>query len=139
MSDSPLLLPSQYEAIIKHGVLAPDQNLLITLPTGTGKTLLGELALLSSLGREPGLVCYIAPYVALGRQVAEKVSRHTPDDVRVHRLVGSYQEPEPLDPENHLEFLIATPERFDAVLRHRPDLLSTIRCVVFDEAQYGGK
>ena len=138
VSDSPLLLPSQYEAIIKHGVLAPDQNLLITLPTGTGKTLLGELALLSSLGREPGLVCYIAPYVALGRQVAEKVSRHTPDDVRVHRLVGSYQEPEPLDPENHLEFLIATPERFDAVLRHRPDLLSTIRCVVFDEAHMVG-
>ena len=138
VSDSPLLLPSQYEAIIEHGVLEPDQNLLITLPTGTGKTLLGELALLSSLGRDPGLVCYIAPYVALGRQVADKVSRHTPADVRVHRLVGGYQEPDPLDPENHLEVLIATPERFDAVLRLRPDLLSTIRCVVFDEAHMVG-
>ena len=138
VSDSPLLMPSQYEAIIKHGVLAPDQNLLITLPTGTGKTLLGELALLVSLGREPGLVCYIAPYVALGRQVAEKVSRRTPPDVRVHRLVGGYREPDPLDPENHLEVLIATPERFDAVLRLRPELLSTIRCVVFDEAHMVG-
>ena len=138
VSDSPLLLPSQYEAIIEHGVLESDQNLLITLPTGTGKTLLGELALLSSLGRDPGLVCYIAPYVALGRQVADKVSRHTPADVRVHRLVGGYQEPNPLDPENHLEVLIATPERFDAVLRLRPDLLSTIRCVVFDEAHMVG-
>ena len=138
VSDSPLLLPSQYEAIVGHGVLAPDQNLLITLPTGTGKTLLGELALLSSLGREPGLVCYIAPYVALGRQVAEKVSRHTPPDVRVHRLVGGYQEPDRLDPENHREVLVATPERFDAVLRLRPDLLPAIRCVVFDEAHMVG-
>ena len=138
VADSPLLLPSQYEAISEHGVLSSDQNLLITLPTGAGKTLLGELALLSSLGREPGLVCYIAPYVALGRQVAEKVSRHTPSDVRVHRLVGGYREPEPLDPENHLEVLVATPERFDAVLRLRPDLLSTIRCVVFDEAHMVG-
>ena len=138
VSDSPMLLPSQYEAIVKHGVLTADQNILIALPTGTGKTLLGELALLSSLGREPGLVCYIAPYVALGRQVAEKLSSHTPADVRVHRLVGGYQEPAPLDPENHLEVLVATPERFDAMLRLRPDLLSLVRCVVFDEAHMIG-
>ena len=137
-SDSPMLLPSQYEAINEHGVLTSDRNLLIALPTGTGKTLLGELALLSSLGREPGLVCYIAPYVALGRQVAEKISSHTPTEVRVHRLVGGYQEPEPLDPENRLEVLVATPERFDAMLRLRPDLLPSIRCVVFDEAHMIG-
>ncbi len=134
VADSPLLLPSQYEAITQHGILKPDDNLLITLPTGTGKTLLGELALLSSLGREPGLVCYIAPYVALGRQVAEKISRHTPSDVRVHRLMGGYQEPEPVAPDARLEVIVATPERFDAMLRLRPDLLSSIRCVVFDEA-----
>ena len=138
VADSPMLLPSQYEAINEHGVLASDRNLLIALPTGTGKTLLGELALLSSLGREPGLVCYVAPYVALGRQVAEKISRHTPAEVRVHRLVGGYREPEPLDPENRLEVLVATPERFDAMLRLRPDLLPAIRCVVFDEAHMIG-
>ena len=138
VDDSPLLLPSQFEAIIERGVLSPEQNLLIALPTATGKTLLGELALMSSLGKEPGLVCYIAPYVALGRQVAEKISRHTPSEVRVHRLVGGYREPLPLDPENHLEVLVATPERFDAMLRLRPDLLSSIRCVVFDEAHMIG-
>ena len=138
VSDSPLLLPSQYEAIIEHGVLESDRNLLITLPTGTGKTLLGELALLSSLGQQPGLVCYIAPYVALGRQVADKISHHVPTGVRIHRLVGGYQEPDPLNPENHLEVLVATPERFDAILRLRPDLLPSIRCVVFDEAHMIG-
>ena len=134
IDDSPLLLPSQYEAIREHGMLTPAENLLVTLPTGTGKTLLGELALLSSLGREPGLVCYIAPYVALGRQVAEKLSRHTPSDVRVHRLMGGYQEPEPVDPEVRLEVVVATPERFDAMLRLNPSLFRAIRCVVFDEA-----
>ena len=138
VSDSPMLLPSQFEAINEHGVLSSDRNLLIALPTGTGKTLLGELALLSSLGREPGLVCYVAPYVALGRQVAEKISRHTPAEVHVHRLVGGYREPEPLDPENRLEVLVATPERFDAMLRLRPELLPAIRCVVFDEAHMIG-
>ena len=138
VADSPLLLPSQYQAVTESGVLSTDQNVLIALPTATGKTLLGELALLSSLGKEPGLVCYIAPYVALGRQVAEKISSHTPSEVRVHRLVGGYREPVPLDPENHLEVLVATPERFDAMLRLRPELLSSIRCVVFDEAHMIG-
>ena len=138
VADSPLLLPSQYEAIKEHGVLVPGENLLITLPTGTGKTLLGELAILSSLGREPGLVCYIAPYVALGRQVAERISSRTPHEVGVHRLIGSFREPDSLDPMNRLEVIVATPERFDAMLRFRPDLLSAIRCVVFDEAHLVG-
>ena len=138
ISDSPMLLPSQFEAISKHGLLTNQENLLIALPTGTGKTLLGELALLRSLGQRPGLVCYIAPYVALGRQVADKIARHTPRSVRVHRLVGGYQEPEPLDPENYSEVVVATPERFDAIVRLRSDLLSKIRCVVFDEAHMIG-
>ena len=138
VDDLPLLLPSQYEAITKNGVTTSDRNLLIALPTATGKTLLGELALMSSLGKEPGLVCYIAPYVALGRQVAEKITRHAPTEVRVHRLVGNYQEPDPLDPENRQEVLVATPERFDALLRLRPEVLPSIRCVIFDEAHMIG-
>ena len=137
-ADSPVLLPSQYEAVIDRGILEPDRNLLITLPAGTGKTLLGELSLFRSLGRDPGLVCYIAPYVALGRQVADRIRRHAPAEVRIHRLVGAYKEPDPLDPENYPEVLVATPERFDAMMRFRPDLLSYIRCVVFDEAHMIG-
>ena len=134
VSDSPMLLPSQYEAIVEHGVLAPaDSNLLIAMPAGTGKTLLGEIALLSSLGREPGLVGYVAPHATLGRQAAENISRRTPAEVRIHRLVGGYKDPDPLDPENRPEVVVATPERFDTMLRLRPELLSKIRCVVFDE------
>ncbi len=138
VSEMPLLLPSQYEAITRNEILNSDQNVLIALPTGTGKTLLGELSLLKALGREPGLVCFIVPYVALGRQVAERISHRTPDNVRVHRLFGNFREPAPLNPSVHLEILIATPERFDGMLRHRPDIFSSIRCVVFDEAHILG-
>ena len=122
----------------KHGILHPDQNQLVALPTGTGKTLLGELALLSSLGQEPGLVCYIAPYVALGRQVYEKINRHTPPEIRVHQMVGGYKEPDSLEPERQAEVVVATPERFDALLRSNPELLPSVQCVVFDEAHMVG-
>ena len=134
VSDNPMLLPSQYEAITAHGILSQDRNLLISLPTGTGKTLLGELALLSALGRDPGLACYIAPYVALGRQVIDRIHHHVPLGVRVTPLMGGYKEPSALEPELQQEVVVATPERFDALLRLRPDLMPLIRCVVFDEA-----
>ena len=134
VADSPMLLPPQYESIVRHEVLNPERNLLVALPTGTGKTLLGELALISSLGTSPGIVCYIAPYVALGQQVANRISRHTPDDVVVRRLIGGYREPELFEVEDRSVVVIATPERFDAMLRLHRAMVPLIRCVVFDEA-----
>ena len=135
---SPVFLPSQYEALKEPGILSHDRNLLITLPPGTGKTLLGEISLINSLKGQPGLVCYLAPYVALGNQVYDRISGHMPDNVIVRRLLGGYKETNPLDPQNNLEILVVTPERFDAMLRLRSELLPQIRCVVVDEAHMIG-
>ena len=138
VDEAPMLLPSQYEAVKNKGILDRERNILVSLPTGTGKTLLGELALMSAIGTEPGLVCYVAPYVALGRQVRERMLRHAPRGVRVTPLMGGFKEPTSLDPETRQEVIIATPERFDAIIRLRNDLLPSLRCVVFDEAHMVG-
>ena len=61
-----------------------------------------------------------------------------PDNVIVRRLLGGYKETNPLDPQNNLEILVVTPERFDAMLRLRSELLPQIRCVVVDEAHMIG-
>ena len=95
---------------------------------------MGEICLMSALGTRPGLGCYVAPYVALGRQVAESFKRHLPENVRVHPWIGGYQEPENLEPTNNLEIVVATPERFDAMLRNSPHLIDHLRFVVCDEA-----
>ena len=63
---------------------------------------------------------------------------HVPGRVRVSRQMGGYRDPASLDPENHLEVVVATPERFDAMLRLRRDLIPFIRAVVFDEAHMIG-
>ena len=139
IDDSPVFLPPQYEAVKRQGILGTNGNLIVALPAGTGKTLLGEMALLSSLENRPGLVCYLVPYIALGSQVADKIERHLSSaDVLVHRLFGGYKDPVPLDPDSRLEVVVATPERFDALLRVNKGLLSSIRCVVVDEAHMVG-
>jgi len=129
-----VLLPPQLLAIQKFELLRGDKDVVLNLPTSTGKTLLGELFLINALDQKPGIVCYIAPYVAIVRQVADSMKRHSPKAFRVIRMTGSYKDAGKLAPDIESTIVVATPERFDAMLRTRPDLVSHIRAVVFDEA-----
>ncbi len=129
-----LLLPPQYKAVAEKKLLLTQGNTLIALPTSAGKTLLGELCLLAALGDRPGLVCYLAPYVALGRQVADTLRRHLPKRYRIHPLVGGFKGEVKLDPKSKMEVVVATPERLDLLLRSLPEVAECIRCIVCDEA-----
>jgi helicase len=136
-----LLLPPQYNALVSKQLLSRKGNVLIALPTSSGKTLLGEFTLVAALGSKPGLVCYLAPYVALGRQVAAVLRQHLPKQYRIHALVGGHRGDVRLEPDVHREVVVATPERFDLILRSMPDLIGHVKCIVCDEAQMiqGGK
>ena len=125
--------PPPFCAITQARLPASTENSLVALHTSAGKTLLGELCLVKSLDPGPGLAVYIAPYVALGRQVAEGMKRHVPSEVRIHTLVDGFQPEASLEPTVSRELVVATPERLDAILRNRPELLQSLRCVVVDE------
>jgi helicase len=129
-----ICLPPQYNAITSTPLLKSSENSIIAFPTSTGKTLLGEMCIVNALQQRPGLACYLAPYVALGRQVAESFKLHLPETMRVHPMVGGYQDPETLDPDTYAEVVVATPERFDALLRISPGFIQHLRCVICDEA-----
>lgn len=133
-----VLLPPQYKAIQDASLPQSSWNSLVALHTSAGKTLLGELCLLASLDEGPGLAVYLAPYIALGRQVADGLRRHAPSSVRVHTLVGGFRAEESLDPQSQRELVVATPERFDAIMRKSPELFSRLRCIVVDEAHLLG-
>lgn len=129
-----LFLPPQYSAISRRKLFNATRNVVVTLPTSTGKTLLAELFLAYSIGSGNGLVCFVAPYVAVVRQVADALRKHLPKPCRVHRMIGAFKEAESLSPSNFPDVVVATPERFDAMLRMRPDLTDHLRAVVIDEA-----
>ena len=128
-----VFLPPQFKAI-QQGLVTSDNNAIVALPTSTGKTLLGELCLIRALADESGVGCYLAPYVALGRQVADYISSHAPSGARVHKQIGGYEEEKYVFPDLFREIVVATPERLDSLLRNTPELLASLRCVVCDEA-----
>jgi len=128
-----VLLPPQYKAIARHRLLTSSENAIVALPTSTGKTLLGELCLVAALQQQSGMACYVAPYIALGRQVAEWLEEHIPETFRIYRMIGGFRE-EALALDHPMGIIVATPERLDAMLRATPDLIAHLRCVVWDEA-----
>src|ERR1019366_10652459 len=67
------LLPPQRHALIDSGFLASSANALVILPTSTGKTLLGELAMFSCLTSVEGISIFVAPYVALASQTFDAI------------------------------------------------------------------
>ena len=127
----PVLLPPQWNAL-QCGLLHEPANAVVSLRPSTGKTLLGELCALAALPAD-GLVVFIAPYIALGRQTAAALEAHLPATVRVHRLLGGHDAP-------HANFArgrhiaVATPERLDALLRWQPATRARLRAVICDEA-----
>jgi helicase len=132
------LLPPQYRVINEGRLFEAPGNVAISLPTSTGKTLLGEMMLMRDLGSEPGMVVYVAPYVALGSQIRRVLRDHFPKSVRITPLIGGYTTEISLEPSKEREVVIATPERLDSLLRSSPDLAEHVRCVVIDEAHHLG-
>jgi ATP-dependent DNA helicase len=133
LDERPCLLPPQHTLIRDQGVLEETENTIVTIPTSTGKTLLGELAIAARLEGDGDIAVYVTPYIALGRQVYECFMQHAPGDVDVRGYFGNFNSHiEPLDPLAST-VIVATPERLDAILRTQ-DLYARLRTVVFDEA-----
>lgn len=131
------LLPPQYLALRDSTLLTETSNALVCLPTSTGKTLLAELCVFSHVDHGK-IGFYVVPYVALGRQVADKIAEHLAPGWTLLRLFGGYTEAIDLPSRNSKCIAVVTPERLDAALRSDAGLLERTSCIVIDEAHMIG-
>lgn len=114
-----LLFPSQYFALKKNILDPSKKKIVISMPTGSGKTLLAELIILSSLLHKnmKGIIVYMVPSRALTKEKYENF-RCTFEalGVRVCQITGEVTfEPEALVKAN--DIIVTTPEKFDMLLR----------------------
>ncbi len=124
------LYPPQVEAV-KQGLLE-NKNLVISIPTAAGKTLLAELAALKHVLEHAGKVIYLCPLRALAAEKYKDFRRFKSLGVKVAITSGDYDSADYYLP--HYDIIISTNEKFDALLRHGASWIDEeVSLVIVDE------
>ena len=114
------------------------RNLVIAAPTGSGKTLLAELALAATVA-DGGLGIYLAPMKAIASEKRADWERLAAAGLRIYKSTG---DDDAFDPERAraASVILATPEKLDGILRRglASDLVDRLRLVVVDEVHMIG-
>lgn len=125
------LYPPQEECI-KKGLLE-GKNLLISIPTASGKTLLAEMAMWSQIAKG-GKCLYIVPLRALASEKYDEFSKK--GVIRVGIATGDFDRTDAYLGNN--DIIVATSEKTDSLLRNRTPWLSKINCIILDEVHLIG-
>lgn len=125
------LYPPQADAV-KKGAL-DGKNIVLAIPTASGKTLIAELCMLKSILKENGRCLYVVPLRALASEKYDEFKqKYGPLGVKIGISTGDYDAADPRLAQ--FDILIATSEKVDSLLRHRAKWLgSAISVVVLDE------
>lgn len=127
------LWPSQAEAA---PIAVAGENLVLAVPTASGKSLVAYLALLSrALKGAHGL--YLVPLRALASEKFEDLKAlGAAFGLRVALAIGDLDESDPYLA--RFDIVVATSEKADALFRHKADWLSKVGCIVADEVHLLG-
>lgn len=120
---------------IEKGAL-DGKNLLLSVPTAAGKTLIAELCMLQALIKGRGRCLYIVPLKAMASEKYEDFkNKFAPLGAKVSMAVG-----DPDAEERYLgrsQVLVATAEKVDSLLRAKsPWLINGLGAVVLDEIHF---
>ncbi|MBD3229719.1 MAG: DEAD/DEAH box helicase [Candidatus Lokiarchaeota archaeon] len=124
------LYPIQKEALsyLRNDI---KDNILVVAPTATGKTLIGELFLIEVINRgHKGF--YLVPLKAIANEKFQSIyNKYGSMGLKVKVSTGDFElDLEDIDQYN---LIITTYERFDSIIRKRPEWIKKIGIVVIDE------
>ncbi len=122
------LRPAQLKAINKG--LFEKKNILVCTPTGSGKTLVAELAAMNSIYNKKGKAVYIVPLKSLATEKYEAFKLKYPDK-RIALSIGDTD-----SSDSYLEsydLIFTTSEKLDSLMRHDAPWLHQIKVAIIDE------
>ncbi|WP_010478632.1 ATP-dependent DNA helicase [Thermococcus zilligii] len=128
------LYPPQAEAL-KSGVLE-GKNLVLAIPTASGKTLVSEIIMVNKLLKEGGKAVYLVPLKALAEEKYREFREWESLGVRVAVTTGDYDSTD--EWLGKYDIIVATAEKFDSLLRHSPRWIKEVKLVVADEVHLIG-
>ncbi len=127
------LYPPQEAAIKK---IFEGRNLVVSIPTASGKTLIAYIAILRafSLGLKS---VYIVPLRALAMEKYEELKRFEKFGMKVALAMGDYDSPAGYL--RHYDVVIATSEKMDSILRHELEYAYELGVIIVDEVHLLGE
>ncbi|MBL8792391.1 MAG: DEAD/DEAH box helicase [Planctomycetia bacterium] len=124
----------QLDAINQYGLLRGD-NLVVSAPTSSGKTMVGELAGLRSV-LERKRACFLFPLKALVNDKHRQFTRtYQGYGIRVIRATGEIADDIPALMRGHYDICLLTYEKFASLAVAAPHLLAQLGTIVVDEVQ----
>jgi len=123
------LRPAQEKAI-KKGLLK-DKNLLVCTPTASGKTLIAEMAAISSIIEQKGKAIYIVPLKALATEKFKDFKKRYGNVAKIALSIGDIDSADPYLVDYDL--IITVSEKLDSLIRHHASWLSLVKTVIIDE------
>jgi len=121
------LYPPQEKAV---GPALARENIVLAIPTASGKSLVAYLAILQAVLRG-GKALYIVPLRALASEKHDDLARFESLGIKVGESTGDFDEVD-----NRLskyDVIVATSEKVDSLIRHRAKWLQQLSVVVADE------
>jgi len=122
------LYPPQAEAV-EAGVTA-GENVVASVPTASGKTLIAQLGMLSTIERG-GRALYIVPLRALASEKKAEFEAFDEFGVSVGVSTGNYEASGEWLAEK--DIVVATSEKVDSLVRNGAPWIEDVDCVVSDE------
>ena len=122
------LYPPQAEAV-EAGV-TEGENLVASIPTASGKTLIAELAMLSSVARG-GKALYIVPLRALASEKQADFEEFEQYGLDIGVSTGNYESEGGWLADK--DIVVATSEKVDSLVRNDAPWIEDLTCVVTDE------
>jgi len=127
------LYPHQEEAV---RIIEDGKNLLLTVPTASGKTLVAYIAIYRNFmaGRK---AIYIVPLKALAGEKFSELRKMRKIGARVTISIGDYDS-SPSELRNY-DIIICTSEKADSLVHHDPAFLYDVGLIVADELHLVGE
>jgi helicase len=122
------LYPPQAEAI-PH--MLNKKNLVLSIPTASGKSLVAYLAIVNRLIHESGKALYVVPLKALAREKYEELKLFEKLGLKVGISTGDLDDSDPRL--NRFDIIVCTSEKADSLLRHKVNWVNKIKVLVIDE------
>lgn len=123
-----VLRPSQIKSIDKG--LFNEENLLVCTPTASGKTLVGELAMLNCLFNESGKAIYVVPLRALASEKFKQFTSKYPQ-FKIALTSGDMDSDDRYL--SNYDIIITTSEKLDSLIRHNAPWLKNLKVLIIDE------